>query len=376
MSVVISNQFDGGNIECISCENPDNVRLNITPDAGGEFFQWFYFRMTAPAGNRYQLRIENAGSSSYPDGWKDYRVVASYDHNEWFRIDTQYIDGELQFALQTESDVVWFAYFEPYSLEQHTKLIAQCAIDSRVSVESLGKTHDGRDIDLIRIGDREKPLKIWAIARQHPGETMAEWWMEGYLSRLLDTNDAVAKALLQRAEFLVVPNMNPDGSYRGHLRTNAKGINLNREWDKATLEYSPEVYHVQKKMQQTGVSLNLDVHGDEAIPYNFVAGTEGIHSWTEQRKELQELFKSNLEKYNPDFQTVVGYPVSSPNTANYGICSSYMAEQFGCLAMTLEMPFKDTVNTPDPHYGWSGSRSGKLGSSCVDAIYSVIDKLE
>lgn len=34
--------------------------------------------------------------------------------------------------------------------------------------------------------------------------------------------------------------MNPDGSYRGHLRTNAKGANLNREWKKPTLEYSPE----------------------------------------------------------------------------------------------------------------------------------------
>ena len=37
-----------------------------------------------------------------------------------------------------------------------------------------------------------------------------------------------------------VPNMNPDGSYRGHLRTNAKGANLNREWKKPTQEYSPE----------------------------------------------------------------------------------------------------------------------------------------
>ena len=34
--------------------------------------------------------------------------------------------------------------------------------------------------------------------------------------------------------------MNPDGSYRGHLRTNAKGANLNREWKKPTQEYSPE----------------------------------------------------------------------------------------------------------------------------------------
>lgn len=38
-----------------------------------------------------------------------------------------------------------------------------------------------------------------------------------------------------------MPNVNPDGSIRGHLRTNAAGANLNREWKDPTLERSPEV---------------------------------------------------------------------------------------------------------------------------------------
>ena len=37
----------------------------------------------------------------------------------------------------------------------------------------------------------------------------------------------------------LVPNMNPDGSRRGHLRTNAVGANLNREWDKADAREQP-----------------------------------------------------------------------------------------------------------------------------------------
>ena len=373
--LVISSQFDGGNIQCVSCDRPDDIRLNILPDAGDEFYQWFYFRLTGSAGQRYTLHIDNAGTSSYPDGWKNYRVVASFDQTEWFRIDTGYHEGVLSFSVEAQSDVIWFAYFVPYSLQQHDALISQCAMDDRVSVEVLGKTADGRDIDLLRIGDADRPLKIWAIARQHPGESMAEWWMEGYLERLLDDQDSVSTALLEKAVFYVVPNMNPDGSFRGYLRTNALGINLNREWDKATPENSPEVFHVLNKMRETGISLNLDVHGDEALPYNFIAGTEGIKSWTDARKDLQELFKSRLMEINPDFQTTVGYPVSPPDSANYGICSSFIAENFSCPAMTLEMPFKDTVDTPNEEYGWSDERSAKLGSSCVDAIYSIVDKL-
>ncbi len=50
--------------------------------------------------------------------------------------------------------------------------------------------------------------------------------------------------------FEKVPNMNPDGTWRGHLRTNAAGANLNREWDAPTLEHSPEVYYVRNKMDE------------------------------------------------------------------------------------------------------------------------------
>src|SRR3546814_18599536 len=86
-------------------------------------------------------------------------------------------------------------------------------------LESLGQTIEGRDIDLLTVG--EGPLKVWLYARQHPGETMAEWWMEGALERLTDVADPVARRLREKATFHLVPNMNPDGSFHGHLRTTA-----------------------------------------------------------------------------------------------------------------------------------------------------------
>ena len=65
---------------------------------------------------------------------------------------------------------------------------------------------------------------------------MAEWFAEGFLRRLTDGHDALARRILGDACFWVVPNMNPDGSWRGHLRVNASGANLNREWRNPTLE--------------------------------------------------------------------------------------------------------------------------------------------
>lgn len=53
--------------------------------------------------------------------------------------------------------------------------------------------------------------------------------------------------------------MNPDGTWRGHLRTNAAGANLNREWDTPTLEHSPEVYYVRNHMDLVQLSCTLSL---------------------------------------------------------------------------------------------------------------------
>lgn len=47
--------------------------------------------------------------------------------------------------------------------------------------------------------------------------------MRGLLDALADDQNPVARALLSQAELYLVPNMNPDGTWRGHLRTNAAG---------------------------------------------------------------------------------------------------------------------------------------------------------
>ena len=131
---------------------------------------------------------------------------------------------------------------------------------------------------------------------------MAEWWMEGALEKLTDEDDPVARVLRRECTFRVVPNMNPDGSRRGHLRTNAVGVNLNREWHAPSAEKSPEVLCVRNAMDETGVDFAMDVHGDEAIPANFLAGFEGIPSLTDRQLKLFNLFGETLERLSPDFQ--------------------------------------------------------------------------
>lgn len=372
----ITSNFDSGNIEVIQADHVDNIQLAIRKDHNSDFFQWFHFRLHSTSFEPHTIKITNAGASAYPDGWKGYQAVASYDRETWFRVPTEFDGQELTIHHYPEAESVYFAYFAPYSYERHLDLLAQAQASGMCQLVDLGNTLDNRDMSLLVVGEPAAGKKnIWITARQHPGESMAEWFIEGVLDRLLDEDDGVARELLQKAVFYVVPNMNPDGSVRGHLRTNAAGVNLNREWQTPSMEQSPEVFLVRQKMLEVGVDMFLDIHGDENLPYNFVAGAEGVPSYSSKMADLETRFKHALLTVTPEFQTQYGYELDAPGQANLTIASTWVAEQFKCLAYTVEMPFKDNANLPDEQFGWSDVRSMKLGQDTLVAVRAVVDQL-
>ena len=373
MTISISSGFDSGNIRTLSItDTPRGARaeLEIVTDHQSDFYQWFHFRVAGAAGREVELRIVNCGGSAYPDGWVDYKARVSEDREIWTQADTSYADGTLTIRLASDANVVWVAYFAPYSMERHHDLIAFAACQPGVAHRELGLTLDGQPIDLLTIGDG--PKQVWLYARQHPGESMAQWWMEGALERLTDEEDAVARLLRQKATIHLVPNMNPDGSRRGHLRTNAVGVNLNREWHDPSMERSPEVLLVRNAMDETGVDFAMDVHGDEAIPAVFIAGFEGIPSITDRQVSLYHRYRDTLAARTPDFQTRLGYPVAGAGRANLAMSTNQIAERFGAVAMTLEMPFKDNDDLPDAETGWSPARSMQLGKDCLAVLAEMI----
>ncbi len=379
----ITDNFDSGNIRVIDATDISNIQLEIKHDNQSEFYQWFHFKLQTDTsdelkGERQEhvIHLTNAGKAAYVEGWQNYQAVASYDRKHWFRVPTQYNGEKLSITLTPDYDSVYFAYFTPYSYERHQDLIhnAQLHIDCQLQV--LGQTLDGRDMSLLKIGQEgEGKRKIWITARQHPGETMAEWFVEGLLERFLDDDDVVARALLNKAVFYIVPNMNPDGSVRGHLRTNACGANLNREWLAPTMDRSPEVFLVREKMLEVGVDMFLDVHGDEALPVNFVAGCEGVVAYDARHKTLEDKFKKIMIAITPEFQDERGYDKDEPGKANPTVGTHWVGNHFKCLAYTIEMPFKDNDLLPDYCVGWSDKRSSLLGRDFLTGVYHIVDDL-
>lgn len=372
----ISSLFDSGNIRVIRAEQPDDIMLAINKDNQSDFYQWFHFRLTGEVNRLHTLHISDLASSAYPKGWEGYNVLASYDRQTWFRVDSEFNGDILTFSIALEQPQVYFAYFIPYSYERHLDLLADAQCSPLCELKYLGDTLDGRDMSMLVIGEPgEDKRNIWITARQHPGESMAEWCAEGIIARLLDEQDGLSRALLEKAVFYIVPNMNPDGSARGHLRSNAVGANLNREWKTPTLERSPEVYYVLNAMHEVGVDMYLDLHGDEALPYNFVAGSEGIPAYNDKLEALENQFKDALLMATPEFQDEFGYAKDEPGQADLTIASNAVGQAFECLAYTIEMPFKDNNNLPDPLFGWSVQRCQQFGEDILVAAYNVVGSL-
>ncbi|WP_375289105.1 M14-type cytosolic carboxypeptidase [Qipengyuania sp.] len=370
----IDAQFDSGNIEVLEVSG-QRARLAIPKDHMSEFRQWFHFRVSGAKGRELELVITGLNDSAYPGGWPDYDACVSEDRHYWGRarssFDKDTDGGALTIRYTPASDIAWFAYFAPYSMERHHDLVSEAAAAEGVDHRHLGTTLDGQPLDCLELG--EGATQVWLYARQHPGESMAEWWMEGALEVLTDPADPVAMGLRKQCRFHIVPNCNPDGSRRGHLRTNAVGTNLNREWSEPSAEKSPEVLAIRNAMDETGVDFAMDVHGDEAIPVAFLAGFEGIPSWTDKQGDDFYRYQKILDRRTPDFQMEKGYTKSKPGSANLSMSTNQVAERFGACAMTLEMPFKDNPAAPEPAQGWSPERSKMLARDCLAALLEWLE---
>ena len=371
----IRSDFDSGNILVVDASDRHNVKLAIRPDSKSPHFQWFHFRVDhLVPGTAHRFELTNAGQSSYAHAWHGYNAVASYDGKEWFRIPSHYDGQALSFTVAPEHPSMWFAYFEPYSRQRHADLLVRAQAAGFASL-AVGHSVEGREITLLRMGcGGPGRRKLWLIAQQHPGEHMAEWFMEGVVD-YLSSGNAEVSALLAQADVHLVLNMNPDGAFNGHLRTNAHGQDLNRAWQQPSAELTPEVHFVKQTMAEQGVDLFIDVHGDEAIPHVFTAACEGNPGYTPRLAALEAQFRQLMCERTADFQTAHGYPRSQPGKANLNLACNAIGQRHDCLSLTLEMPFKDHDDAPNARTGWSAARSAQLGRDMLAVIGQMLGAL-
>lgn len=107
----------------------------------------------------------------------------------------------------------------------------------------------------------------------------------------------------------------------------------------------------------------------------FTAGSEGNPGYTSRIEKLEEHFRTHLKRTTKDFQTKYGYTRDEPGQANMTLACNAVGQKYDCLSQTLEMPFKDHDDAPNPLTGWSGKRSKQLGKDVLTTLADMVDIL-
>ncbi|TPX65629.1 hypothetical protein SpCBS45565_g04996 [Spizellomyces sp. 'palustris'] len=138
----------------------------------------------------------------------------------------------------------WFADYHRYAdIKTWYQTLAQQNPSLVTFIPSIGKSVEGRDIFAVRITSKTGGSKqqIWFQGLQHARE-----WIGGstvqYVSDRLVAEYAQDKTLLDRAEFIIIPVVNPDGyeytwtggrlwrKSRSRNSDGSSGVDLNRNW--------------------------------------------------------------------------------------------------------------------------------------------------
>lgn len=212
---------------------------NNNPSLPATYHSWWYVRIDqVPTDLPMRLLFDNFGFKTR------FIPVYSYDQKNWHYFEegetnwtpctcTTLTQCRIEINKQFSQKTVWIARTYPYTPNDLQAFLAQYINHPSMQIETIGSSEKwSLPIQLITIGHRNDSLPkkhIWLQARSHPAETGPSFVLEGLISNLL-TNDQLAKSLLSKYHFHIVPMHNIDGVVSGNYRTTPSSKNLEIEW--------------------------------------------------------------------------------------------------------------------------------------------------
>ncbi len=374
-TITLDTDFEGASVGAWEQVDDTSIEFNILADNDGtsNHKRWYSFRLTGAAERDITLRIVNAGDTNASGAWRFNAPVVSHDDGEtWNRIkNARYANGVFEFAYTPETDSDWLALVPVYNFSRWLDLLEEIESHSRVSgVELLAESLDGNPVHLLSLADPDIPESekhsIWVVGRQHPGETPGSWMIEGLIRWLLSDSPQAA-ALLENCSFHIIGFINPDGVLRGNFRTNAAGLNLNRQW----LDTDPQAPTIQAAIDRIvhhhethdDILLFSDKHAHSSIRENFFYYNSAEVTSREMYDEMLA-FKRSFNEINPDFNPDGGRDGGIAGTT----AKAWGYRALGVHSITFEAAYQDVTYGPNDGRYMTVERYLALGSDFGRAV--------
>ena len=261
--------FEGASRSTCFVEDERTLSILVTPEHLPPInpSPWYAFRYKVAEGSTLTVNIRYVGvRHRYAPKWRGSgsdKALAMSVANDGSVVSVTIPSGE---GVVSGQPLVTAAHYE--------KLLQNLTDKDGSGRIILGRSHDGRPVEAVRLGNADAPHLVVLLGRQHPPEVTGAMAMEAFSLRLADLvrSSGIDR---QKFQFLIVPLLNPDGVARGHWRANLGGADLNRDWG---IFKQPETRAVGDWLAQLPVGvrpvLMLDFHSTNRNLF-YVQGEEG-----------------------------------------------------------------------------------------------------
>jgi hypothetical protein len=244
---------------------------------------WYYFRIDGAPDSELTIDFTDlAGEYNFRPGnhaiTPDTPPVYSYDGQHWTHVakeDWSAVADSMRLKIKPAQSRLWIAHVAPYTTRHLAQLLETIKGARELEYQVIGKSVQGRDIPLLTITEpgRAQAQKkvVWLMFRQHSWEAGSSWVGEGAI-RFLLSSDPIAARIRKEAIFKILPMQDPDGVFRGGVRFNAYGYDLNRNWDSDDAVKMPEITAARNAILDWAdkggrIDFFLSLHNDETNEY-------------------------------------------------------------------------------------------------------------
>jgi len=337
--VFMSNDYSGARMNGAARTNDtlisvlitsENLPINPSPWYG--FKIWsdtdkdLYVKLTynEDAFHRYFPKLSRNGSDwDALDSLKYTSVKKIYNERE--------LAENITMKLSVNTDTLWVSAQELITSSVVDTWTNKLMTNTYVSKSAIGKSNQGRPVNLLKIGESNDQRMIMVISRQHPPEVTGFLAMQAFIETLCADTD-LAKRFRARYNTYVVPLVNPDGVDNGHWRHNYGGVDLNRDWENFN---QPETRAIRDFMRQKVA----DTGG------TFYFGVDFHSTWEDIFYTITPELKGNMPGLVPTVITGLedefpGYKPNirpSPGTGNKINSTAFFFFEFGAESFTYEV---------------------------------------
>lgn len=320
----IKFDYEGASIKLIENNKEDNVLYLSLKEENNGCSHYYNFFVDNNENREGTIYIKNRELSPYYR--KDVKTSPYIKTDGWNKMTEYYVNEKNELVIKVKPKTKQEISLAPRYIQKDLIEFLNNNNNSNMNIST-------NPIDEIIIGDTKLPAIVFT-ARQHPGETLSSFFMEGAIKEIINT-----PSLLNKYCFIIYPIVNKEGVAKGNHRI-TNGIDYNRSWNKCNPP--KEIKYIKEQLKKYNIKFYIDVHNDEISEEDYIRTTLKI--------EKEKLAGIMVLKYNNKFKKFARAIIKQRKIINIfsKTADEYVFKKYHCTAMLIELSMtKDYGNIDD-----------------------------